>query len=201
MSQPADSEIAAGLDQLNEGFAIFDRELRLQLCNEGFRRLRALPPELCKPGVMLAELFLHNARRGDYGPGDPQAQVVERIGELSRREPRDVEVTLADGRVLMARYRPLPSAGMVVTYEDITEKLGAEAQLRDERERYELVASAVSEGIYDWHVGHDELYVSERLRQLFDFDTGRFGSKAWVDRVHPDDSPVYTAALREHFRS
>ena len=196
-----DDDVAAGLEQLNEGFAIFDRDLRLRLCNERFHVLRGLPAELCRPGRSLAEMFLYNAQRGDYGPGDAQAQVAERIQDLNRWQPRDVEVPLSDGRVLMARYRPLASTGMVVTYEDITEKRAAEAQSRNERERYELVASAVSEGIYDWHVGQDELYVSERLRELFDFDAVRFASRAWLERVHPDDSAAYTAALVKHFKS
>jgi two-component system, sensor histidine kinase and response regulator len=196
-----DDDVAAGLEQLNEGFAIFDRDLRLRLCNERFHVLRGLPAELCRPGRSLAEMFLYNAQRGDYGPGDAQTQVAERIQDLNRWQPRDVEVPLSDGRVLMARYRPLASTGMVVTYEDITEKRAAEVQSRNERERYELVASAVSEGIYDWHVGQDELYVSERLRELFDFDAVRFASRAWLDRVHPDDSAAYTAALVKHFKS
>jgi two-component system, sensor histidine kinase and response regulator len=194
-----DSEIAAGLDQLNEGFAIFDADLRLKLCNRRFVVLRGLPESLCRPGVALSELFLFNARRGDYGPGEAQAQVVERIEQLNRWEPRDVEVPLADGRVLMARYRPLASTGMVVTYEDITEKRRAEAQLRSEQERYELVAAAVSEGIYDWHVARDELYVSDRLRKLFDFDVDKFGSRTWFARLHPQDAEAYTKSLREQF--
>ena len=199
--QAEDSEISAGLDQLNEGFAIFDHDLRLKLCNRRFHLLRGLPEELCRPGVALSELFLYNARRGDYGPGDSQAQVVERIDQLSRWEPRDVEVPLAQGRVLLARYRPLTGTGMVVTYEDITEKRRAERQLHGERERYELVARAVSEGIYDWHVGRDELYVSDRLKALFDFDADKFTSRVWYERVHADDAAVYSSAMRSQFRS
>ncbi len=198
---PADHDIAAGLDQLNEGFAIFDRDLRLKLCNTRFRLLRDLPADLCVPGVSLADLFHYNARRGDYGPGDPEDQVAERILELNRWEPRDIEMVLSNGQVLMARYRPLASAGMVVTYEDITEKRKAEAQLRAEQERYELVAAAVSEGIYDWKPGEDDLYVSERLRELFDFDAEILPSSAWFERVHPDDKAEYAATMREHLKS
>ncbi len=198
---PADTDIASGLDQLNEGFAIFDRDLRLKLCNTRFRLLRDLPADLCVPGVSLAELFHYNARRGDYGPGDPEDQVAERILELNRWEPREVEMALSNGQVLLARYRPLASSGMVVTYEDITEKRRAEAQLRAERERYELVAAAVSEGIYDWQPGEDDLYVSERLRELFDFDSERLPSSTWYERLHPDDKDHYAAVMRAHFRS
>ena len=62
-------DVLPGLDQLSEGFAIFDRELRLVFCNKPFCDLRGYPETLCRPGVTLAELFRHNATRGDYGPG------------------------------------------------------------------------------------------------------------------------------------
>ncbi|UCE30722.1 MAG: PAS-domain containing protein, partial [Burkholderiales bacterium] len=197
---PTDPAIAAGLDQLNEGFAIFDRDLRLKLCNRRFHLLRGLPPELCREGVALADMFMYNAQRGDYGPGDPAAQVGERIGELNRWQARDVEMALADGRVLMVRYRPMQNAWMVVTYEDITEVRQADARLRAEEQRLVMVMSAVSEGIYDWNVARDELYVSDRLRKLFDFESEHFGSREWFERIHPDDRPFYVRSLGDQFK-
>ncbi len=198
--QPTDAEILAGLDQLSEGFAIFDRDLRLKMCNRRYHELRDLPESLCRPGVLLADIYRYNAERGDYGPGDANAQVIERIDDLNRWQPREVEVQLGNGRTLVARYRPLTGTGMVVTYQDVTEARRAEADLSEQRERLEHVTTAVSEGIYDWEVGANELYVSDRLRTLFDFDASRFRSDMWFERVHPDDAQPYSEAIRNHFR-
>jgi PAS domain S-box-containing protein len=189
-----------GLDQLSEGFAIFDREFKLILCNRPFLELRGYPEELCRPGVTLAELFLHNAMRGDYGPGAPDDQVAERVRTLSNRAPQDVEVELIGGRKLFARYRPVSNGCLLLTYEDITGIRRIEVTLKDEEERYKLVTRAVSEGVYDWMVGTDQLHVSDRLKTLFDFGQIIVRSTEWFDRVHPDDAAGYRAALRTLFK-
>src|SRR6185369_14665850 len=129
-------DVLPGLDQLSEGFAIFDRELRLVFCNKPFCDLRGYPEALCQPGVGLAELFLHNATRGDYGLGLPEEQVAERIRRLGDRTPQDVEVELVGGRKILARYRPGPSGSLLLIYEDITDIRRVEVTLREEEERY-----------------------------------------------------------------
>jgi PAS domain S-box-containing protein len=193
-------DVLSGLDQLSEGLAIFDRELRLVICNKPFLDLRGYPEALCRPGVALAELFLHNATGGDYGPGVPEEQVAERIKTLSNRAPQDVEVELIGGRKVLARYRPVANGCLLLTYEDITGIRRIEVTLKEEEERYELVTRAVSEGIYDWTVGTDQLHVSDRLKALFDFEQIVVRSTEWFDRLHPDDAAGYRAAMRALFK-
>ena len=43
----SDQNIVTALDELHEGFAIFDRELRLTLCKQSFYLLTGLPQEMC----------------------------------------------------------------------------------------------------------------------------------------------------------
>src|SRR5436190_2818860 len=79
-------DVLPGLDQLSEGFAIFDRELRLVFCNKPFCDLRGYPEALCQPGVTLARAVLaqRDARR-------LEEQVAERIKTVSNRAPQDVD--------------------------------------------------------------------------------------------------------------
>ena len=64
----SDQNIVTALDDLHEGFAIFDRELRLTLCNQSFYLLTELPQEMCRLSTSLFDLFVFNAgadpRRG-----------------------------------------------------------------------------------------------------------------------------------------
>jgi PAS domain S-box-containing protein len=69
-----------------------------------------------------------------------------------------------------------------------------------DHERMALVLRAASEGMYDWNVAADELWVSERLNEIFGFVGGELDSGAWVERIHPADRPAYIDALRSHFR-
>ena len=66
--------------------------------------------------------------------------------------------------------------------------------------RLALVLEAVSEGIYDWTVATDALYVSDRLRAILGIDAREFTSREWGERVHPDDLSAYRAAVARHFK-
>ena len=49
---------------------------------------------------------------------------------------------------------------------DITEWKRLEQALRDSQQRYELATSAALEGIYEWDLASNELYLSERWKQF-----------------------------------
>ena len=163
MNLTIDARLAAGLDEMTAGFAVFDDELRLLFCNARYSLIRGYPIALCKPGIGMRELFRYNAERGDYGAGDPEMHVEQRLSQLRRRENISVDQVLGDGRILAARYRPLACGGLATTYEDVTQVRGAENALRQDQARYELVTQAVSEGLYDWDIVSRHLEVSARL--------------------------------------
>ena len=45
--------LLAGLDLMKQGFAVFDEELRLVICNPRFSQVRGYPQELCELGTPL----------------------------------------------------------------------------------------------------------------------------------------------------
>ena len=85
---------------------------------------------------------------------------------------------------------------------DLQRKLDARtAELQEKNERYALVSQAVAEGIYDWDIARNALWVSPRLIEIFGWgepgpDAGARPSQDWNARVHPDDFEHYRAALR-----
>jgi class 3 adenylate cyclase/PAS domain-containing protein len=118
----------AGLDTLDFGFAIFDGSLRLVTSNKAFRTLRGYPAALCKPGTELVDLYRFNAARGDYGSGDVEMHVLSRLDRVLRREPHEIEFTLASGQILNVQYRPVIHNGLVLIYTDITAQKSAQRQ-------------------------------------------------------------------------
>jgi PAS domain S-box-containing protein len=186
------------LDQISIGLAVFDENLRLVFCNSRYPLIRGYPIELCTPGVTLAELFRYNAARGDYGSGEAEVQVAERISQIQRHADVTLDQALSDGRILAASYRPLAAGGLIATYEDVTDIRRTELTLRRDQARYEQVTKAVSEGLYDWNIESNDVQVSEQLNALFDFAEGEASASDWLARVHPDDFASYRAALREH---
>ena len=184
------------------GIGIFNRDLCLTYANAPFGELRDLPPSLCRPGTRLADIARFNAARGDFGPGDIEEQAAERIAEIARFQPRALERDYRDGRRLAVRFTPIDGAGVMLTYTDVTDARRMEQSLRDNEERYSLVTQAVAEGIYDWNIADNALWVSSRLIEIFGWDEAGTGagarpSQEWNDRVHPEDFELYRAVLRD----
>ncbi len=75
-----------------------------------------------------------------------------------------------------------------------------EQMLRENEERYLLVSEAVAEGIYDWNIEQNTLFVSSRLMGIFGFEGTGLTAEDWYKRVHPDDFDGYRLALRDCFK-
>lgn len=86
------------------------------------------------------------------------------------------------------------------TDEDVAAARRLEQSLRASEERYALVAEAVAEGVYDWNIETNALYVSPRLMKIFSFEGTGITSEAWFGRVHPEDREDYRTALRDCFK-
>nr|WP_162798312.1 PAS-domain containing protein [Sulfitobacter sp. SK011] len=193
-------QIEEGLELLDVGVGIFDQELRLTYCNPAFRDLRQYPELLCRDRVPLQSLLQFNAERGDFGPGRVDEQVAERIAEIESSQEREIEREMANGQILRIRYRRTSSSGLVLTFQDCTAERNAQRVLEESKERYALVTRATSDGIYDWNVKEDQLFISDSLIRILDFDANIGTSLTWANRLHPDDLAGYVDALRTHFK-
>jgi PAS domain S-box-containing protein len=75
----------------------------------------------------------------------------------------------------------------------------AEDVARDS-DRFSIITRAMSDGVYDWNVEENSLYVSDRLNDIFGFESGSLTSEAWIERVFPDDKENYAREIQRHFR-
>lgn len=70
--------------------------------------------------------------------------------------------------------------------------------LRIAEERLGLATDAMTEGIYDWNVVTNALYLSDRLKSILGIV--ELTSYEWAEHVHPDDLATYKGAIAEHFK-
>ncbi|MBO6519888.1 MAG: PAS-domain containing protein [Rhodospirillales bacterium] len=121
------------LETVTDGISMVDQDLNLVVMNDRFYELLDFPKELMPRGEPLATAFRINAERGEYGPGDVEQQVNERL-ELARKfEPHAFTRTRPDGTVLEIRGTPVPGGGFVTTYADVTRRERAEREAKDAR--------------------------------------------------------------------
>ena len=116
--------LQAGLDHIDQGVTIFDGELHLVGWNRHFFELLDFPLELARRGVHFAEFMRLNAQRGEYGEGDVEQLVNERVERARAFQPHYMERIRPNGQVIAVRGSPLPDGGFVTTYTDITEERG-----------------------------------------------------------------------------
>jgi PAS domain S-box-containing protein len=154
--------LATIMDNISQGITLVDEHLLLITSNKRARDLLDLPEALFTPGMSLEEVFRYNAERGEYGPGDPEAQVVERVEKARRFAPHRFERERPDGSVLEIVGRPVPGGGFVTSFTDVTERRKTDEQLRTLSRAIEQ--SPVSVMITD-PGGHIE-YVNPRFVQV-----------------------------------
>lgn len=142
------------LDFINQGISVFDRDLKLVSSNSKFCELLEFPPTFGKPGTTMEEMFLFNADRGEYGEGNPEEQVRQRIALAQKFEPHSFDRTRPDGVVIHVMGTPISegAGGFITVYTDVTAERHREQESEDRlkklQERMGLDAlSGIDQGV------------------------------------------------------
>jgi diguanylate cyclase (GGDEF)-like protein len=143
--------LEAVLDQFPGGVSVLDRNLRVLYTNAAARQLLALPDSLFADGAPdLADVIRFNSLRGEYGPGDVEAQVAERIALARQFVPHNFHRTRPDGTTIEVRGVPTRDGGFITTYTDVTHRERAEALIRGQAKILAMIAmGAPLQGVLD----------------------------------------------------
>ena len=118
----------AALRNMAHGLCMFDRNERLIVCNDRYAELSGLARDLVKPGVTLRAILEARAA-GSGGPLHADNYVEDRLAQIRKGEPYDIEIAMCDGSVLAVNHRPMPDGGWVAIHHDITAQKRAETQI------------------------------------------------------------------------
>ena len=133
------------LESMGQGMLAFDGELRLAAWNSRALEFTGFTPDFARVGQPFEEFVRVVAERGEFGPGDPAAQIAERIAEARKFQPRRVDRELLNGRTIEIQDNPMRGGGFVSTFSDITARKRAEDELRQARDAAEAASRAKSE--------------------------------------------------------
>jgi diguanylate cyclase (GGDEF)-like protein/PAS domain S-box-containing protein len=124
--------------------------------------------------------------------GEMQTFEVEVLAKDGRRVPLELKSRLV--------YRGQMPVGVQGIARDITERRHAEEAMRESEERYALAALGSNDGLWDWNLRDNRIFLSARWKEQLGAKETELSDDPdeWFERVHPDDRERLFADLGVH---
>ncbi|MGE3650341.1 MAG: PAS-domain containing protein, partial [Reyranellaceae bacterium] len=136
-AETAQNVMRTVLDAIDDGVILIDRTGRCRYTNRAIRDVYQVDEATLAGLPTIRDIFLYQARRGDYGPlKDPEASMARLEERFWRGEAARMGRTVT-GRWLDYKYHPLPDGSIVMTHRDITELKRHEDELAAAKEEAE----------------------------------------------------------------
>ncbi len=118
----------AVLTNMSQGMCMFDKHLRIVVCNQRYASLYGLSPSQVSVGTELRQILEFRVANGLHAGDKSQDYVREILSWAARREYGKKVLHLNDGRIMEITQQPTPDGGWISTHEDITDLVRTEGQ-------------------------------------------------------------------------
>jgi diguanylate cyclase (GGDEF)-like protein len=169
----AAEHMAAAVEAMPVGLAVFDGDLRLVLTNSCHQAMLGLPAHAVRPGTSLRELAESSIARGVHPGRRADDILAEQMALFAAGKPALLLTRLGDGRTLETSYRPMPDGGWIAVYQDITERerriealRRPDDELRTQNLLFDAALDNMSHGITMWDSEERLVVVNRRYYEL-----------------------------------
>lgn len=128
-------QLDTALSNMSQGLIMFDSTGRLVVCNDRYRKMYKLSPDLAKPDCSVVDLLKHRVANGTFS-GNPEKYVSDLLATITQGTPTTQEVETGDGRIIAVMNHTMAGGGWVSTHEDVTARKNADATLRESEARF-----------------------------------------------------------------
>jgi PAS domain S-box-containing protein len=97
----------------------------------------------------------------------------------------------------------IPSDSVMIYTLDVTEFRQTIDSLKKSENRFQLVARATNDVLWDWNLKNDDLWWNENISRVFGYKEEEISSKTdfWHDNIHPADAERVIGGLRKSIDS
>ncbi len=183
---------------INDSMYITDLEDCFLFVNETFRRTYGYRDEEIL-GQSSEILFVPDALPQDL-PSSPRRLPLEgeSIEGWHRTKTGEKFVALLSRSAIYdANGQPVAVVGAV---RDISDRRRWEEKLRESEERYALAAAGANDGLWDWNLRRNEIYLSPRWKSTLGYLEHEIGNRTedWFSLVHREDLELLQAQVDAH---
>jgi PAS domain S-box-containing protein len=120
------------VESLSEGFALYDANDRLVMCNKRYRDFNFMSADMLTPGMPWVDFIRAGAERGQYMGAEGRVEAwLEERKRLRQKFCTEMEFQQSDGRWFQFSNQPTRQGGIVVTRTDVTNRKEMERALRE----------------------------------------------------------------------
>lgn len=188
-AEAARQRLTAAVEALVDGFAIYDPDDRLVLCNQTYRDHFPKSGKLLKTGMSYEEIIRLRLKHREYKNLAEQDEdwLAQRLAQR-HHIMFEAEEEMADGRWMRIHEKGTPDGGRVTLRLDVTE-------LRKAQQRLELVIEGARVGTWEWDLETRVTLVNKVWGEMLgrNFDDHMLGVESFRRLVHPDDRSAMDA--------
>jgi diguanylate cyclase (GGDEF)-like protein/PAS domain S-box-containing protein len=157
-------------ENMADGISMVDADFNIVAFNSRFLELLNLPKDRFHPGDPFESFIRFLVERGEYGSGDVDEKVLERVNKAKQFESFHFERTTTDGRILEIRRQPTLGGGFVTLYSDISDRKTVERALRESEAKFREFAKISSDWFWEMDADLRFTYFSARNKEITGFD-------------------------------
>ena len=124
-------------------------------------------------------------------------QSKNNVNSILTKDGREVEIEWHD-RILKDENEK--TIGLLAIGLDITERKVLQKALQESEERLSYALNATNDGIWDWDLSSDKLYLSDQYCRMLGYYPGEIevtSNKGFEDLLHPDDKKQVMRRMQE----
>ncbi len=139
-------------------------------------------------------------------PGTSNEEVFRQVytngrwrGEFDFIQPKTKRKTHLLSSINALKDKEGAVAGFIITSKDITDRKNAEEEIQKSNERFEIIAQATNDAVWDHDFTKNETWGNKKLYSLYGFDSvnAKIDFQMFIQRIHPDERDGIVKRLQD----